>query len=198
MIGLLKKHGYQFTDNEEEATVIVVNSCCFIHDAKEESINTIIEMGQYKNTGNLKALIVCGCLAERYKDEIESELPEVDAIVGTSSIDKIIDVVKEVIDESTDENNHEIIKSFDDISREAHTFADRESSNGSFTSYLKIAEGCNKCCTYCIIPKVRGKYRSIPMEELVSEAKRLAQNGTKELILVAQETTLYSLDLYGD
>lgn len=194
MIGLLKKAGYQFTDMEEEATVIVINSCCFIHDAKEESIDTIIEMGKYKENGNLKALIVCGCLAERYKDEIEKELPEVDAIVGTSSIENILNVINKVLDK----DKEGIIKSFEDISKPAHTFADRENGTGGYTSYLKIAEGCDKCCTYCIIPKIRGSYRSIPIEELIEESKRLVDDGIKELILVAQETTLYGVDLYGE
>ncbi|NLY48854.1 MAG: 30S ribosomal protein S12 methylthiotransferase RimO [Clostridiales bacterium] len=189
MLGILHDNGYTITDYENDADIIIINTCCFIHDAKEESIETILEMAKHKETGRLKALIVTGCLAERYKDEILNEIPEVDALLGTSAISEIISVIEKVLNGNkytcfTDINNQPVLKS------------KRILSTGSY-SYLKIAEGCDKHCTYCIIPKVRGNFRSRPMEELVEEAAYLAENGVKELILVAQETTLYGRDLYG-
>lgn len=190
MLGVLGAEGYQFTNDETEADVIVVNSCCFINDAKEESINTILEMAEYKNTGNLKALIVTGCLAERYKDEIIKEIPEVDAIVGTSSYDRIADVVKETLAGN-------IAREFMDLERLPDIKTNRMVTTGGYYAHLKIAEGCDKHCTYCIIPKIRGKYRSVPMEKLVKQAEYLASIGVKELILVAQETTIYGVDIYG-
>lgn len=190
MLGILHDNGYTITDYENDADIIIINTCCFIHDAKEESIETILEMAKHKETGRLKALIVTGCLAERYKDEILNEIPEVDALLGTSAISEIISVIEKVLNGNkytcfTDINNQPVLKS------------KRILSTGSYYSYLKIAEGCDKHCTYCIIPKVRGNFRSRPMEELVEEAAYLAENGVKELILVAQETTLYGRDLYG-
>ena len=190
MLGVLGAEGYQFTNDETEADVIVVNSCCFINDAKEESINTILEMAEYKNTGSLKALIVTGCLAERYKDEIIKEIPEVDAIVGTSSYDRIADVVKETLAGN-------IAREFMDLERLPDIKTNRMVTTGGYYAHLKIAEGCDKHCTYCIIPKIRGKYRSVPMEKLVKQAEYLASIGVKELILVAQETTIYGVDIYG-
>ncbi len=190
MLGLLHDNGYQIVSSEEEADVIVVNTCSFIHDAKQESIDTIIEMGQLKNTGKLKALVVCGCLAQRYKDDILKELPEVDCVVGTTALDKIVEAVNEALKGA----KHSYIVSEDELPL---TESKRVMSTGSVTSYLKIAEGCDKHCTYCIIPKLRGKYRSIPMERLIDEAKYLAEQGIKELIVVAQETTVYGVDLYG-
>lgn len=191
MLALLAKEGFEMTQDEAEADVIVVNTCCFIHDAKEESIETIIEMAQYKEEGNCKALVIAGCLAERYHTEIESEIPEVDGIVGTTAIEKIVPVVKEAL-----ENGKSICLS--DLNKLPKGLTERVLSNGGFTSYLKIAEGCNKHCTYCIIPKLRGNYRSVPMEELIEEANALAEKGITELILVAQETTVYGVDLYGE
>lgn len=190
MLGILGADGYQFTNDETEADVIVINSCCFINDAKEESINTILEMAEYKKTGSLKGLIVTGCLAERYKDEIIKEIPEVDAIVGTSSYDKIADVVKETV-------SGNIIKEFQDLERLPDIKTNRMVTTGGYYAHLKIAEGCDKHCTYCIIPKIRGKYRSAPMEKLIKQAEYLASIGVKELILVAQETTIYGIDIYG-
>ncbi len=190
MLGILGAEGYTFTNDENEADVIVINSCCFINDAKEESINTILEMAEYKKTGNLKALIVTGCLAQRYKDEIIKEIPEVDAIIGTSSYDKIADVVKEAIE-------GKISEEFLDLNRLPNIGTNRMVTTGGYYAHLKIAEGCDKHCTYCIIPKIRGKYRSVPMEQLVKQAEYLASVGVKELILVAQETTIYGVDLYG-
>lgn len=192
MLGILNDRGYDFTDDEEEADVIVVNSCCFIGDAKEESINTIIELGELR-TDPLKkcrALIVTGCLAQRYADEIRTEMPEVDACIGTTAYDGIAGVIDRVL-------KGEYVKELDDIDRPMEPGMNRVITTGGYYSYLKIAEGCNKSCTYCIIPMLRGRYRSVPMEELVKEAERLADRGVKELILVAQETTLYGLDLYG-
>jgi len=190
MIGILKSHGYTITDSEEQADIIIVNTCCFINDAKEESIQTILEMAQYKKYGKLKALIVTGCLAQRYKDEILKEIPEVDALLGTTAFTEILTVVDEVM-------KGKKTTYFSDLKELPKSESKRILSAGSYYSYLKIAEGCNKHCTYCIIPKVRGNYRSRPMEELIEEASYLASMGVKELILVAQETTLYGVDLYG-
>lgn len=190
MIGLLQEKGYQFTDDETEAEIIIVNTCCFIGDAKEESINTILEMAQYKESGSLKALIVTGCLAQRYKEEIQKEIPEVDAILGTTAIDQIVTAVEMTL-EGKEENF------VMDCNRMPRVQAKRSLSTGGHFAYLKIAEGCDKCCSYCIIPKVRGSFRSVPMEDLVEEAKALVAGGVKEIILVAQETTLYGKDLYG-
>lgn len=190
MLGILKDKGFEFTDDEMQADVIAVNTCCFIHDAKQESINTILEMAEHKKDAVCKALIVTGCLAHRYKDEITKEIPEVDALIGTSSYDKIAEVVLSVLEgkgyscvEDTDRlpvvKNHRII------------------TTGGYYEYLKIAEGCDKHCTYCIIPAVRGNFRSFEMEYLLEQVRYLADNGTKELILVAQETTVYGTDIYG-
>ena len=190
MLGILGASGYEFTNDENEAAVIVINSCCFINDAKEESINTILEMAQYKESGSLKALIVTGCLAQRYKDEIIAEIPEVDAVVGTSSYDKIADVIKDTLAGN-------IVKEFLELNRLPDINTKRLVTTGGYYAHLKIAEGCDKHCTYCIIPKIRGTFRSVPMEKLIDQATYLASIGVKELILVAQETTLYGLDLYG-
>lgn len=190
MLGMLQEEGFQFTDDETEAEAVVVNTCCFIHDAKEESINTILEMAELKNAGQLKALLVCGCLAQRYKEEIQTEIPEVDAILGTTAIDQIVAALKEVL--GGNGQNH-----IEDCSKAPVYGKKRVVTTGGHFAYLKIAEGCDKHCTYCIIPKIRGNFRSIPMEELIREAEGLVENGVKELILVAQETTLYGKDLYG-
>lgn len=191
MLGLLGAKGYSFTDDETEAGIIVVNSCCFINDAKEESIETILEMAQYKENGNLKALIVTGCLAERYKDEIIKEIPEVDAVLGTASYDDIVEAVDAAL-------NGEKPLIFKEINRIPEIDVNRMVTTGGYYAHLKIAEGCDKHCTYCIIPKIRGNFRSVPMESLVKEAEYLASIGVKELILVAQETTMYGVDLYGE
>lgn len=191
MLGLLSEGGYEITDDETTADVIVVNSCCFIGDAKEESINTIIEMGQYKEKGSLKALIVTGCLAQRYAKEIREDLPEVDAVIGTNSYDDIVNAVEEALKH----NKFESLKTLEGL---PHDPQKRIVTTGGHFAYLKIAEGCNKNCTYCVIPSVRGRYRSKKLEDLVAEANRLVDNGVKELILVAQETTLYGIDLYGE
>ena len=191
MLGQLAEKGYTFTDDEAEADIAVVNSCCFIGDAKEESINTILQLAELKTEGQLKALIVCGCLAQRYKDEIQTEIPEVDAIIGTTAIDTIVETVESVLAGKSE--NH-----LEDIDRACVYGVPRSVTTGGHFAYLKIAEGCNKRCTYCVIPSVRGNYRSIPMDSLVREAKKLVENGAKELILVAQETTVYGIDLYGE
>ncbi len=191
MLKLIEDRGYELTNDEYEAELIIINTCTFINDAKEESINIILEMGQYKEIGKLRGLIVTGCLAQRYKEEIFTEIPEVDAIVGTSSYDEITNVIDEVL-----EGNKAIkIKEPEHV---ADTTRGRVNTTGGYYSYLKIAEGCDKHCTYCIIPTVRGNYRSVPMEQLIDEAKTLVSNGVRELILVAQETTLYGTDLYGE
>ena len=190
MLGMLADKGFEFTDDESEAEVAVVNTCTFIHDAKEESINTLIEMGQYKTEGKLKALIATGCLAQRYHEEIREEIPEVDAILGTTAIEHIVEAVEEVLKGHKAEH-------LEDLQYLAATGGRRVVTTGGHFAYLKIAEGCDKFCTYCIIPKVRGRFRSVPMENLLSEARELAAQGVKELILVAQETTLYGKDLYG-
>ncbi len=187
MLGLLNKAGHQLTNDETEADVVVVNTCAFISDAKEESINTIIEMGELKKTGKLKKLIVAGCLSQRYKDEIMKELPEIDVIIGATNYDKIVEAIE------TDEES--IV---DDINYTPRPIAERIVTTNASMAYFKIAEGCNKLCTYCIIPHIRGRYRSMPMDSLIASAEKLASDGIKELVLVAQETTLYGVDLYGE
>ena len=189
MLGLLNKDGYTFTDDEHEADVVVVNTCCFIGDAKEESVNTILEMAELKKEGRCKALIVTGCMAQRYKQEILDEIPEVDGILGTSTYDEISNVLKKVLGGSRE-------SCFHDLNALPNVEVPRVVTTGGYYAFLKIAEGCDKRCTYCIIPDLRGSYRSVPMERLIEEAKQLASQGVKELILVAQETTLYGIDLY--
>lgn len=190
MLGLLANHGHQMVDSEEDADVIVVNTCCFINDAKEESIQTILEMAEYKKTGSIKALIVTGCLAQRYKQEIMDEIEEVDAVLGTTSYDKIVEVIDEAL------QGHKSLE-LTDIDALPTVESKRLVTTGGHFAYLKIAEGCDKHCTYCIIPKIRGNFRSVPMERLIKEARDLVEQGVKEIILVAQETTLYGVDLYG-
>lgn len=190
MLGMLAQRGHSFTDDETEAEAIVINTCCFINDAKEESINTILEMAELRSAGRIQALIVTGCLAQRYKEEIQKEIPEVDAILGTMNIDEVADAVEEVLVGNA--RNH-----ISDCNSPIVFGKKRAVSTGGHFAYLKIAEGCDKHCSYCIIPKVRGNYRSVPMETLIEEAMELAETGVKELILVAQETTLYGKDLYG-
>ena len=192
MLGILREKGYGFTDDAADADVIVVNSCCFIGDAKVESINTILEMGGFRTDPDHKcrALIVTGCLAQRYADEIRSEIPEVDAVIGTTAYDAIADVLERVL-------SGEYVRELKSIDRSVTPVKGRIITTGGYYSYLKIAEGCDKHCTYCIIPGLRGHYRSVPQDELVDEARIMASKGVKELILVAQETTLYGVDLYG-
>ena len=190
MLGLLNSRGYTFTDDETEADVIIINTCCFINDAKEESVQTILEMAEYKKTGKCKALIVTGCMAQRYKQEILDEVSEVDQVLGTTAYEKIVEAVDEALAGSRGVEE-------EPLSYLPQTDAKRMVTTGGHYAYLKIAEGCNKCCTYCIIPKLRGRYRSVPMERLIEQAKELAAQGVKELILVAQETTVYGVDLYG-
>jgi ribosomal protein S12 methylthiotransferase len=192
MIGMLSAAGYEITDSEQEADVIVVNSCCFIGDAKEESIQTILSMAQLKQTGKLKSLIVAGCLAQRYQDEVLSEIPEVDAVIGTNAYDAIVEAVEQSLKGSVYKNYH-ALEGLPDMREKK-----RLVTTGGHYAYLKIAEGCDKHCTYCVIPSIRGNYRSVPLEELVAQAKALAEQGVRELILVAQETTLYGVDLYGE
>ena len=191
MLGLLNAKGYQMVDDEMEADIIIVNTCCFIHDAKEESIQTILEMAQYKTDGRLKVLVVTGCLAQRYQQEILDEIPEVDAVLGTTSYDKIVEAVEEAL---AGKGHVEV----EDIDALPLVDTRRLVTTGGHFAYLKIAEGCDKHCTYCIIPNIRGNFRSVPMERLIKEAGELAGQGVKELILVAQETTLYGKDLYGE
>lgn len=191
MLGLLADKGYRMVDDEMQADIIIVNTCCFIHDAKEESIQTILEMAQYKTEGRLKVLVVTGCLAQRYQQEILDEIPEVDAVLGTTSYDKIVEAVEEAL---AGKGHVEV----EDIDALPLVDTRRLVTTGGHFAYLKIAEGCDKHCTYCIIPKIRGDFRSVPMERLVKEAGELAEQGVKELILVAQETTLYGKDLYGE
>ena len=191
MLGILGGEGYSFVDDESDADVIVVNTCCFIGDAKEESVNTILEMAELKKSGRLKALIVTGCLAERYKNEITEEIPEVDAVLGTTSYEEIAGAIREAL-------KGEKTLVFKDIDAPVGKETKRLVTTGGHYAFLKIAEGCDKRCTYCIIPYLRGRYRSVPMEQLEKEARELADQGVKELILVAQETTLYGKDLYGE
>lgn len=189
MLGILQKEGYHFTNDEADADVAVVNTCCFIGDAKEESINTLLELAELKKS-RLKVLVAAGCLAQRYREEIQREIPEVDAVVGTTAMEEIAVAVKEALEQRGG-------KHFRSLDAEPTALCDRVLTTGGHFAYLKIAEGCDKRCTYCIIPKVRGGYRSIPMEKLEAQAETLAGKGVGELILVAQETTLYGVDLYG-
>lgn len=191
MLGLLVEHGYTITNDETEADVAVINTCAFIHDAKEESIANILDMARYKEEGSLKVLLVTGCLAQRYKEEIIKEIPEVDAVLGTTSFDYIL----EAIDKGFEGEEY---LEFEDISRTPVLNAKRMITTGGYYEYLKIAEGCDKHCTYCIIPKLRGSYRSVPMERLMEQARYMAEQGVKELVIVAQETTIYGTDLYGE
>ena len=190
MIGMLSKNNFSFTYSEDDADVVIINSCCFINDAKEESIDNILHMAELKNEGRLKGIIVTGCLAERYKDEIIKEIPEVDAILGTASYDNIIEAINQILT-----GNHYV--KYCELYKLIVQEKNRVITTGGHYGYLKIAEGCNKNCTYCIIPRIRGRYRSVDMERLIETATRLANNGVKELILVAQETTLYGVDIYG-
>ena len=191
MITSLRKNGFVLTDDSEDADVIVVNTCCFIGDAKEESINTLIEMGGYKE-GRCKLLVAAGCLAQRYHNEIKEDIPEVDLIVGTMGYEDLSEKINEAL------GGKGVLESLKDIDYLPTPLTDRDSMSGGYYAYLKIAEGCDKCCTYCVIPKVRGHYRSVPMDNLIAQAKHLVANGAKELILVAQETTLYGKDIYGE
>lgn len=191
MLGLLRQKGHTFTDDETEAEVIVINTCCFIHDAKEESVQAILEMAEYKKAGSCKALIVTGCMAQRYRQEILDEVEEVDAVLGTTAYEQIAEAIENAV---AGERKVELKP----LSYLPQTDAGRVVTTGGHFAYLKIAEGCNKCCTYCIIPRLRGKYRSVPMERLIAQAEELAAQGVRELILVAQETTVYGVDLYGE
>lgn len=191
MLGMLASRGYEMTNDEQEADIIVINTCCFIHDAKEESIQNILEMAEYKKNGSAKALIVTGCMAERYRQEILDEIPEVDEVLGTTAYDRILDAVDAAL-----AGQHEVMTA--DLDALPLPETKRLVTTGGHFAYLKIAEGCDKHCTYCIIPKIRGNFRSVPMERLLKEAQDLAEQGVKELILVAQETTLYGKDIYGE
>lgn len=190
MLGLLSKERFEFTNDESEADVIVINTCCFINDAKQESIDTILEMAEYKNSGTCKALIVTGCLAQRYKQEIIDEIPQVDVVMGTSNYDEIVDAVNSALEGKGGVN-------IEDADRLPLVNEKRVITTGGHYAYLKIAEGCNKHCTYCIIPKIRGEYRSIPMDFVLKQAEEMVQEGVKEIILVAQETSMYGIDIYG-
>ena len=190
MLGLLTARGHEIVDDETQADAIVINTCCFIKDAKEESVETILEMAEYKKTGSCHALVVTGCMAQRYQKEIIEEVPEVDAVLGTTSYGDIVKALEEAV-----AGNH--FKEFRDIDYLPDTGSKRVLTTGGHFGYLKIAEGCDKHCTYCIIPKLRGKFRSVPMERLIAQAEDMAEQGVKELILVAQETTVYGKDLYG-
>lgn len=192
MLGYLKSAGIEFTDDETEAEIIIVNTCGFINDAKEESIQTILEMAEQKEIGKCRALIVTGCLAQRYQAEIIKEIPEVDAVLGTTAYDEIAEIIQQVL---AGESHCILMK---DLNGRIRAGRERIVTTGGHYAHLKIAEGCDKHCTYCIIPTLRGAYRSVPMEELLAEAKTLAESGVKELILVAQETTMYGKDLYGE
>ena len=192
MITSLREQGFCLVNEETEAEVIVVNTCCFIGDAKEESINTLLEMASYKETAKCKLLVAAGCLAQRYHKEIQTEIPEVDIIVGTMGYENLAETIRGELKE-----HQGVVETLQNIDYLPTPLTNRDSMSGGYYAYLKIAEGCDKCCTYCVIPKVRGHYRSVPMENLLAQAEHLVQNGAKELILVAQETTLYGVDLYG-
>lgn len=192
MVTSLRKSGYNITYSAEDAEIIIVNTCCFIGDAKEESINTLLEMAEYKEDGKCRLLVATGCLAQRYHNEIKEEIPEVDIIIGTMAYENLTESISQALEEKTP-----VVEIIKDINYLPEPLADRDAMSSGGYAYLKIAEGCDKCCTYCIIPKVRGRYRSIPMENLIEQGRHLAANGIKELILVAQETTLYGIDIYG-
>ena len=192
MITSLREQGFRLVNEETEAEVIVVNTCCFIGDAKEESINTLLEMASYKETAKCKLLVAAGCLAQRYHKEIQTEIPEVDIIVGTMGYENLAETIRGELKE-----HQGVVETLQNIDYLPTPLTNRDSMSGGYYAYLKIAEGCDKCCTYCVIPKVRGHYRSVPMENLLAQAEHLVQNGAKELILVAQETTLYGVELYG-
>ena len=196
MLGTLRERGYQFTDDETEADAAIVNTCCFIMDAQKESIEQILALAERRTEGTLKALIVTGCMAQRYKDEVLGEIPEVDAVIGTTSEGRIADILDEILQKGgpAGSGGYLLVDSED---KRTGTTAERVVTTGGDYSYLKIAEGCDKCCTYCVIPSIRGRYRSVPMEQLLEQARLLASKGIRELILVAQETTLYGTDLYG-
>ncbi len=191
MLGMLSREGFQFTDDEREADAVVINTCCFINDAKEESVNTILEMAELKKSGQIRALIVAGCLAQRYREEIQREIPEVDSLIGTTALSEVTEALKEAL--SGKKTSH-----MEALNLPPEGDRKRVMTTGGYYAYLKIAEGCDKHCTYCVIPKVRGNYRSVPLEDLLKEARTLSEAGVKELILVAQETTLYGVDLYGE
>ena len=199
MLGLLRENDFTIVEEEQDADVIVVNTCCFIHDAKEESIETLLEMAEWKKKGHLKVLIAAGCLAQRYQAEIEEEIPEVDAVIGTNGYTDIVSVITELLETEEKNAGEHLFKSCcPSIDILPPSLSDkRVVTTGGYTAYLKIAEGCGKRCTYCIIPYIRGKYRSFPMEDLLEEASALAAQGVRELILVAQETTVYGVDRYG-
>ena len=185
MIALLAEKGYEFTDEESEADVAVINSCAFIKDAKEESINAIIDAGQLKENGKLKCLVVAGCLAERYTDEIRENLPEVDAIVGTTAFDKIVETVDGVLGRK----NKDILVEKESIDKLTYVAGKRSVTTPGNYEFLKIAEGCNKHCTYCAIPKIRGNYRSVPMDELVKEAEKLAAEANEKICSMVKKET---------
>ncbi len=191
MLGLLRDRGYTLTSDENEAEAIIINTCSFIHDAREESVETILEMAKLKATGACRLLIVSGCLAEKYKEEILEEIPEVDAVVGTTAYDRICQVIEEA-------GQGKRPRAFESIDRLPEGHVRRVITTGGYFSYLKIAEGCDKHCTYCIIPKLRGAYRSVPMEDILKDAEELAAAGVKELNIVAQETTMWGKDIYGE
>ena len=191
MLGMLAQKGYTFTDDETEAEAVVVNTCCFINDAKEESVNTILEMAELKKSGQVKALVVAGCLAQRYQKEIQEEIEEVDAVLGTTAADRIAKALEEAL--AGKQGIH-----MEPLNAAPVGNRKRLVTTGGHYAYLKIAEGCDKHCTYCIIPEIRGGYRSVPLGQLVEEARSLAEAGVRELVLVAQETTRYGMDLYGE
>lgn len=193
MLGLCRKEGINIIQEEEKADVIVINTCCFINDALEESIDTILQAGKLKETGNCKAIIVAGCLGQRYEKEIFDELPEVDAILGTTEYESIVEAVKAVLEGK----KIKTLGDFDKVMKDENNSLNRVVTTAGHYAYLKIAEGCDSHCTYCVIPSLRGKYRSRSMESLIEETKTLAQQGVKELILVAQDTAVYGKDIYG-
>lgn len=191
MLGILENRGYEQTIDEEEAEIIIVNTCAFIEDAKLESIECIIELAENKKSGNCKALIVTGCLAQRYKEQILDEIPEVDAVIGVNEYEKIADIIEEI------ENGCEgVIRCTEAISDIEKPFRIR--TTPSYTAYLKIAEGCDNHCTYCVIPSIRGKYRSRKMENILEDAKAMVKEGVREIVVIAQDTTRYGYDIYGE
>lgn len=192
MLGIMNENGFDLAEREVEADVIIINTCGFIESAKTESVETIIDFAELKETGNCKVLIVSGCLSQRYKDELKKEIPEVDAFLGTTNFVEVAKIVDDIFSETETNASHF------DIDADVDYELPRILTSPSYTAYIKISEGCDNRCTYCIIPKLRGKYKSRKMENIIEEVKFLAENGTKELIIIAQDITRYGLDIYGE
>lgn len=202
MMSCLEENGFELWENEADADIIIVNTCTFIEEARVESIHCILEMAQYKKTGSAKLLVVTGCMAQRYKEQIITEMPEVDIVLGTNDFDKTVQKINEFLSRETTEEIPEVKAVAEGrvcCSEAPLLFEhDRVRTTPKYTAYLKIAEGCDNHCTYCVIPSIRGKYRSRKIEDIINEAQKMADEGVKEIIVIAQDTTRYGVDLYGE